>query len=84
MCATASENQQFGFQTRSNSGSPVHAQKLDRGLKFRIWEEEVLYYLCSKNKDADQLCSYCTADLRLCFCIYKMLIFLRIGSNVIV
>ena len=24
-------------------------------------------YLCSENKDADQLCSYCTADLRLCF-----------------
>ena len=23
----------------------------------------------SENKDADQLCSYCTADLRLCFCL---------------
>ena len=26
----------------------------------------VLYY--SLNKGADQLCSYCTADLHLCFC----------------
>ena len=29
--------------------------------------EEELYYLCGENKGADQLCSYCTADLRLCF-----------------
>ena len=28
--------------------------------------------LCSESKGADQLCSYCTADLRLCF---------RIGKN---
>ena len=27
--------------------------------------------MCSKNKGADQLCSYCTADLRLCFRIGK-------------
>ena len=26
-----------------------------------------MYYPCSENKGADQLCSYCTADLRLCF-----------------
>ena len=25
---------------------------------------------CSENKGADQLCSYCTADLCLCFRIY--------------
>ena len=34
-------------------------------------EVEVLYYPCSENKGADQLCSYCTADLRLCFRIGK-------------
>ena len=28
-----------------------------------------LYYLCSKNKGADQLLSYCAADLHVCFCI---------------
>ena len=25
--------------------------------------------MCSENRDADQLCSYCTADLHLCFCL---------------
>ena len=30
---------------------------------------------CSENKGADQLCSYCTADLRLCFHICKSLVF---------
>ena len=34
-----------------------------------------MYYSCSENKGADQLCSYCTADLRLCFRIGKNLIF---------
>ena len=28
---------------------------------------EELYYPCSQIKGADQLCSYCEADLRLCF-----------------
>ena len=28
-----------------------------------------------ENKGADQLCGYCTADLRLCFCICKNLVF---------
>ena len=37
------------------------------GLKFRIYEVEGLYYLCSENKGADQLCGYREADLRLCF-----------------
>ena len=30
-------------------------------------------YLCSKNKGADQLCD-CTANLRLCYCIFKKLV----------
>ena len=42
-----------------------------RGLKFRILKVEALYYLCSKNKGADQLCGYCEADLRLCFAYAK-------------
>ena len=33
--------------------------------------EEGLYYLCSENKEADQLRSYCAADLHLCFGIAK-------------
>ena len=38
-----------------------------RGLKFRIYEIEGLYYPCSENKGADQLRGYRQADLRLCF-----------------
>ena len=37
------------------------------GLKFPIYEVKGLCYLCSENEGADQLCSYCTADLRLHF-----------------
>ena len=42
-----------------------------RGLKFRILEEEELYYLCSENKGVGQLRDYREADLRLCFRICK-------------
>ena len=31
-----------------------------------------MYYQCSENKGANQLYSYCEADLHLCFCISKM------------
>ena len=34
-----------------------------------------MHYLCDENEGADQLCSYCTADLRLCFSICKNLVF---------
>ena len=33
---------------------PVMPHKIARSLKFRIWEVEGLYYLCSENKGADQ------------------------------
>ena len=55
----------------------MQPQKIPRGLKFRIQEEEGLYYLCSENKGADQLCGYREADLRLCFRICKKNGFLR-------
>ena len=42
---------------------------------------EGLYYLCSENKGANQLRSYCAADLRLCFRIYKKPVFSQRGSN---
>ena len=48
-----------------------------RSLKFRIYEEREFYYSYSENKGADQLYSYCTADLRLCFRIGKNLVFHR-------
>ena len=49
----------------------VQPHKMVRGLKFRIYEVEGLYYLCSENKGADQLRGYREADLRLCFRICK-------------
>ena len=49
----------------------LQPHKMARGLKFRIKEEEGLYYPYSENKGADQLCGYLTADLRLCFRMIK-------------
>ena len=56
-----------GFQTRSDTNHAVQPHKIVTGLKFLIWEVEGLYFLCYKNKGADQLCSYHAAYLRLCF-----------------
>ena len=36
--------------------------------------------MCNKNKGADQLYSYCTADLHLCFHICRLLVFWCGGS----
>ena len=49
--------------------------KRARSLKFRIKIGEELYYPSSENKGADQLCSYCEADLRLCFHLCRLLVF---------
>ena len=65
----------FWFPTWSDTNQAVQLQTMARGLKFRIQKVEGLQYLCSENKDADQLGSYREADLRLCFCICKMLDF---------
>ena len=50
---------------------PTQTELHSHGLKFWIQKEEGLYYLCSENKDADQLRGYRVADLLLCFCICK-------------
>ena len=42
-----------------------------------------MYYPCSETKDADQLRSYCEADLRLCFRIGKNPVLARCGSFVV-
>ena len=47
----------------------IQPQKMARGLKFWIGEEEGLHYLCGKNKSPDLLGGYRIAELRLCFCI---------------
>ena len=64
------ENQSSEFPTRSDTNRAVQPQEQARSLKFPILEEEKLYYPCSKNKGADQLC--CEADLCLCFRIGKI------------
>ena len=63
------------FPNRSDRNQAVQSQKQARSLKFRIKEEEEMYYPCSENKGADQLCGYHEADLRLCFCICRLLVF---------
>ena len=63
-----------GFPTRSDTNHAVQSQ-MARGLKFRIYEVEGLYYLCSENKGADQLRGYHEADLHLCFRICEKPVF---------
>ena len=69
------KNPMFWFPTWSDTNQAVQLKKMARGLKFRIKKVEGLYYLCSENKGADQLRGYHEADLRLCFRIWKMLVF---------
>ena len=69
-----------GFPTRSDTNEPIQPHKQARNLKFRIYEEEKLYYPCRENKGADQLRSYCEADLLLCFPIGKNPVFSQCGS----
>ena len=45
-----------GLQALTNQALQPH--KIARGLKFRIWKVEGLYYLCRENKGADQLRGY--------------------------
>ena len=53
-----------------------------RGLKFRIYKVEGLYYLSRQNKGADQLRGHREADLRLCFShICKTFVFSQRASN---
>ena len=63
-----------------DTNRPVQSQKQARFLKFRMKKEEGLYYPCSENKGADQLRGYREADLRLCFRICRLLVFLCSGS----
>ena len=67
--------------TMSDTNQPVQSQKIARSLKFGMNEEEKLYYPYSENKGADQLRSYCEADLRLCFRLCILLVFPCSGSN---
>ena len=68
-----------GFLTRSDTNQSVLPQKKAKILKFLVYVEE-FYSPFSENKGADQLCSYCTADLRLCFRICRNPFFSWHGS----
>ena len=70
------------FPTRFETNQAVQAQKRAIILKFWILVEEELYYPSSEKKGADQLRSYCEADLRLCFCLGRLLVFPCGGSFV--
>ena len=70
-----------GFPTRSDTNRAVQQLKMARGLKFRIYVVEGLYYPYRENKSPDQLCGYREADLRLRFCICKKPVFSQRGSD---
>ena len=60
------ENQSLGFTTRSNIKWSVHRRWLETSHLGRRGNP-VLIYPSSESKGADQLSSYCTADLCLCY-----------------
>ena len=59
--------------TRSEPGCTV----TEDGWRLEILdlESKELYYPCIETKDADQLRSYCEADLRFCFRLCRLLVF---------
>ena len=54
--------QMLWFSSWSDTNQAMQSQKMARGLKFRIKKVEGLDYLCSENKDADQLFSWFSLD----------------------
>ena len=73
------EKQRSVFRPGPTQNEAVQLMKIARGLKFRIKKVNGLYYLCSENKDADQLRGYREADLRLCFSHIQTLVFSLCG-----
>ena len=70
--ASSRENRSLGFPTRCDSNRPAQPQKLARGLKFPIYKLEVLYYLGSENKGADQ-----TVPMHRLICSFVVHIWLK-------
>ena len=60
--------------TMSDTNQTVQSQKTVRGWKFFIYKVVELYYPSSENKGADQLRSYCEADLRLSFRLCRLFV----------
>ena len=64
------------FPNRFDTNRAVQAQKMAIDLNGILDKKiEALYNLCSENKGADQLCSYCQADLCLCIRTCRLLVF---------
>ena len=64
--------------TRSDATPAVQSQKMVYGYRLEILDlesKEIALYPCSKIKGADQLRSFCEADLRLCFRLCRLLVF---------
>ena len=57
----------FWFPTWSDTNQALQLQKMARGLKFQIKKEEGLYFLCSENKGADQICVFVVAYAKCWF-----------------
>ena len=74
------ENLVLGFPTRSDTNRAVQSE---RSLKVWIQVEEEVYYPSSENKGTDQLCSYWTADLHLCFRICKSVGFFHEAAHLL-
>ena len=78
------KNQSSGFPTRSDTNWPVQSQKKATCLRFRILEEEGLYFRCSENKGADQLRIYCEADLICAFVFaYAIILFAHDAAHLV-
>ena len=65
------------FPTRSDTNRAVQAR---RWLEILDLESRGIVLSMCENKGADQLRSYCEADLRLCFRLCRLLVFPRGGS----
>ena len=59
------------FPNRFYTNRDAQAQKMAYGWKFWLYKVEKLYYPSSENKGADQLRSYCEADLAFVFAYAK-------------
>ena len=77
----------FGLSDQANTNRAVLPQKMARGLKFWILEVEGLYYLCSENKGADQLCGYAASLFlnmqKAGFLITRLILFLEATNTLV-
>ena len=66
------------FTKRTHPNQAVQVQK----MLLDIESIGILHYPCSENTSANQLRSYCEADLRLCFPLCRLLVFPCGGSHI--